>query len=330
MESKNSEIPVQEKLPEFNDISAAFERIKPYINRTPVLSCTGINNLINGELYFKCENFQKVGAFKYRGAMNSVLSTSDALQKNGFATHSSGNHAAALSLAAQKINSSAFVVMPDNAPAVKKEAVKSYGAIITWCKPTLEAREKTLSEVIQRTNATFIHPFNNPFVIAGQGTVAIEFLEEVKDLDIIIAPVGGGGLISGISIAAKYLNPNLIVIGAEPEMANDAYQSFIQGKIIPSIAPKTIADGLLTSLGTLTFQIIRSKVDNIFTASELSIIRAMRLIWERMKIIAEPSSSVPLAVIIENMEYFKNKRIGIIISGGNVDLDKLPFASNSQ
>jgi threonine dehydratase len=330
MVSNIIDVSAQEKVPKFSDIFAAFERIKPFINHTPVLSSAGINKLVESELYFKCENFQKVGAFKYRGAMNSVLNSPAILQKNGFATHSSGNHAAALSLAAQKINSRAFVVMPENAPAVKKKAVKSYGAEITWCKPTLEAREKTLLEVIERTNATFIHPYNNPFVIAGQGTVAIELLEEVKDLDIIIAPVGGGGLISGISIAAKYLNPKLIVIGAEPEMANDAYRSFLEGKIIPSIDPKTIADGLLSSLGTLTFQIIRSNVDEIFTASEISIISAMRLIWERMKIIAEPSSSVPLAIILENKGFFKNKKIGIIISGGNVDLDKLPFAANPQ
>jgi len=215
--------------------------------------------------------------------------------------------------------------MPENAPLTKKEAVKSYGGEITYCMPSLESRENTLKQIVDQTGATFVHPYNNPLVIAGQGTAALEFCSEIKDLDIIIAPIGGGGLISGTSIAAKALNSEIKVYGAEPEMANDAYISFNSGILTPSISPNTIADGLLSSLGDLTFRIIQLNVDKIFTASELSIIKAMRLIWERMKIIVEPSSAVPLAVILENNSFFKGKKVGVIISGGNVDLNKLPF-----
>jgi threonine dehydratase len=254
-----------------------------------------------------------------------VQSAQSSDKKNGFATHSSGNHAAALALAASIVHSKAFIVMPENAPLTKKEAVKSYGGEITYCKPSLESRENTLKQIVDQTGATFIHPYNNPLVIAGQGTAALEFCKELTDLDIIIAPIGGGGLISGTSIASKALNPGIKIYGAEPEMANDAYQSFNSGILVPSISPNTIADGLLSSLGDLTFKIIQSNVDKIFTASESSIVKAMRLIWERMKIIVEPSSAVPLAVILENGEFFKGKKTGIIISGGNVDLNKLPF-----
>ncbi|MFN8255326.1 MAG: pyridoxal-phosphate dependent enzyme [Bacteroidales bacterium] len=313
------------KLPDIEDILDAHDRIKLFINKTPVISSAGINKLVGAEIYFKCENFQKVGAFKYRGATNAVLCCSEKERKRGFATHSSGNHAAALSLAANKAGTKAFVVMPENAPEIKKAAVISYGAEITYCFPSLESRETTLNQLVEKTGAIFVHPYNNTNVIAGQGTAALELCDEIKDLEVIIAPVGGGGLLSGTSIAARYLNKNIEVIGAEPEMANDAFQSFKTRKIVPSVSPKSIADGLLASLGDLTFNIILNNVDHIFTAPEASIVAAMRLIWERMKIVVEPSSSVPLAIIMENKEFFKGKKIGIIISGGNVDLNKLPF-----
>ncbi len=325
----NKLIKAQENIPGFEDIMDAYERIKLLINRTPIISSANLNKLLDAELYFKCENFQKVGAFKYRGASNAVQSLNVKEQQKGFATHSSGNHAAALALAASKVNAKAYVVMPNNAPLVKKEAVKSYGAEITYCEPTLEDRENTLNQIIEKTGANFVHPYNNPMVIAGQGTVALEFCDEMDDLDIIIAPVGGGGLLSGTAIASKYLNPKIQVFGAEPEMANDAYKSFNSRIFVPSVSPKTIADGLLSSLGDLTFKIILSSVDKIFTASEMSIISAMRMIWERMKIVVEPSSAVPLAAIFENRSFFKGKKVGIIISGGNVDLSNLPF-NNSQ
>ncbi|MEA3316346.1 MAG: pyridoxal-phosphate dependent enzyme, partial [Bacteroidota bacterium] len=245
--------------------------------------------------------------------------------KRGVATHSSGNHAAALSLAAKNRNIPAYIVMPENASEIKKKAVETYGGNITLCKSTLDAREVTLEKVVNKTGAYFIHPYNNFDIICGQGTAAKEFLEKVPDLDCIIAPVGGGGLMSGTAIAAKAINPDIKVYAAEPEKADDAYRSFKQGVFIPVQRPKTIADGLLTSLSPLTFRIIRSNVDDIFTVKEQTIIDAMRMIWERMKIIVEPSSAVALAAVIENKYFFRSKKIGIIISGGNVDFDKLPF-----
>lgn len=311
--------------PSFSDIEEAYQRIQPLINKTPVLTSGMINEIFSADIYFKCENFQKVGAFKFRGASNAVQLLSDTEARKGVTTHSSGNHAAALSLAARQRGIPAYIVMPDNAPEIKKIAVKGYGAKITFCEPTLEAREKTLEKVQHETGATFIHPYNNFNVISGQGTAALELLKEYPFLDIIIAPVGGGGLLSGTAISAKAMNQKIKVYAAEPLNADDAYRSFKQGVIIPSVNPKTIADGLLTSLGSITFQVIREKVDDIFTAKEESIIQAMKLIWERMKIIVEPSSAVPLAIIIENIDLFKNKKIGIIISGGNVDLNHLPF-----
>jgi threonine dehydratase len=313
-------------LPDYKDIKSAHQRIISYIHQTPVLSSTGINAICNAELYFKCENFQKVGAFKFRGASNAIQSLSPQQMAKGVATHSSGNHAAALALAAYMMKTKSYVVMPENAPGIKKKAVKAYGAEITFCEPTLEAREKTLQRIVEKTGAIFIHPYNNASVIAGQGTAALELLNKINDLDILIAPVGGGGLLSGTAIAAKALKPDILVFGAEPEMANDAYLSFKSRKLFPSINPKTIADGLLTSLGSLTFEIILSKVDDIITVSENSIIEAMRMVWERMKIIIEPSSAVPLAAILTNPDLFAHKRIGLIISGGNVDLGKLPFS----
>jgi threonine dehydratase len=311
--------------PSIQNIKDAHQRIKPFIHKTPVLKSTLINELLNVDFYFKCENFQKVGAFKFRGATNAVQLLSNEEASMGVTTHSSGNHAAALSLAARQRGIPAYIVMPENAPEIKKIAVKSYGAEITFCEPTLEARERTLEMVQQKTGATFIHPYNNFNVIAGQGTAAVELLEEAPFLDIVIAPVGGGGLLSGTAIATKAIKPNAKVYAAEPLNADDAYRSFKQGVIIPSVKPNTIADGLLTSLGTITFEAIRHNVDDIFTAKEETIVQAMRLVWERMKVIIEPSAAVPLAIVIENQDFFRNKKVGIIFSGGNVDLNHLPF-----
>ena len=313
------------QIPTFKDIIDAHLLIKNKIHKTPVLSSNNLDIITGASLFFKCENFQKVGAFKFRGATNAVFNLKENELQNGVATHSSGNHAAALALAAQIRNTKAYIVMPENAPVVKINAVKGYNAEIIFCKPTLQARESTLEEVINKTNATFIHPYNNPKVISGQGTAAVELLEHNPDLDIIMAPVGGGGLLSGTAISAKNINKNIKVFAAEPKGADDAYKSFINKEIIPSINPKTIADGLLTSLGTITFEVIINYVDNIFTVSEDSIIKAMQLTWERMKIIIEPSSAVPLAAVLENKDVFLGKKVGIIISGGNVDLTKLPF-----
>lgn len=316
---------MKDRIPTYTDIVKAHERIQPFVHRTPVLTSSGINNIIGVQLYFKCENFQKVGAFKFRGATNAVRQLTSEEAEKGVTTHSSGNHAAALSLAARQMNIPAYIVMPESAPVIKKKAVKGYGAEITFCEPTLEAREKTLEKVQEKTGATFIHPYHNYKVICGQGTAAKEFLEDFPDLDAIIAPVGGGGLMSGTSIAAKAIKSDIQVFGAEPLNADDAYRSFKEGVLIPSLKPNTIADGLLTSLSSLTFQIIKDNVDDILTVKEETIVEAMRLIWERMKIIIEPSSAVPLAAIMENKYKFKDKNVGLIISGGNVDLQNLPF-----
>jgi len=289
------------------------------------MSSQQLNRIFGCEMFFKCENFQKVGAFKFRGATNAVLSLPESDRKRGVVTHSSGNHAAALSLAAGMNGVKAYIVMPETAPAVKKNAVAGYAADITFCKPTLQSREETTRDIVEKTGAVLVHPYDNFNVICGQGTAAIELLEERSDLEIIIAPIGGGGLMSGTSTAAKAINNRLKVFGAEPLNANDAYVSFTTGKLTPSVNPLTVADGLLTSLSELTFAIIRKNVDRIFTTREETIIECMRLIWERMKIIVEPSSATTLAVIMENPGEFKGKKVGIIISGGNVDFRKLPF-----
>ena len=313
------------QLPAFNDILAAHNLIELYIHRTPVLTSQSINTLMGCELFFKCENFQKVGAFKFRGATNAVFSLDDEAAAAGVGTHSSGNHAAALALAARIRGIQAHIVMPSNAPNIKKIAVEGYGAHITFCEPTLQAREETLKKLAENLGLTIIHPYNNFQVICGQGTAALELLDEVDGLEVVMCPVGGGGLLSGTAISSKAIRPGCKVIAAEPKGADDAFRSFRDGFIHPSVQPKTIADGLLTSLGELPFALIRQYVDEILTASEESIIAAMRMIWERMKIIIEPSSALPLAVILENREKFTGKRIGIILSGGNVELSKLPF-----
>lgn len=311
--------------PDKKIIIEAAKRIKNFVHRTPVLSSENINSLFNTEIFFKCENLQKAGVFKSRGAVNAIFSLSEDDLKNGVATHSSGNHAQALARAALLRNTNAYIVMPENSSKVKIAAVKNYGGEITFCESNLDSREKTLEKIIEKTQAVEIHPYNNCKIIAGQATATKELIEDVELLDIIMAPVGGGGLLSGTALATYYFSPGTKVIAAEPKQADDAYRSFYQKKFIPSINPNTIADGLLTSLGSLTFPIICEYVNEIMTVSEESIIQAMKLIWERMKIIIEPSSAVPLAAILENRKYFENKRIGIIFSGGNIDLNKIPW-----
>ena len=312
-------------IPNYSDVERAHEIVQKYAHRTPVLSSVSINQIVGAELFFKCENLQKVGAFKFRGACNAVFSLSEEDAQKGVATHSSGNHAAALALAGRMRRIAAHIVMPENSPEIKKKAVAGYGAKITFCKPTLQARESTLAQVIEETGATEIHPYNNFHVIAGQGTAAKELIEDQSEFDVLMAPVGGGGLLSGTAISTKHLLPACKVIAAEPAGADDAYRSFHSGKLVPSENPKTIADGLLTSLGERNFAIILEKVDDIVTVSEESIVEAMRMIWERMKIIIEPSSAVPLAAILEKKVDVQGKKVGIILSGGNLDFGKLPF-----
>ena len=311
--------------PDKKIIIEAAKRIKNFVHRTPVLSSENINSLFNTKIFFKCENLQKAGVFKSRGAVNAIFSLSEDELKNGVATHSSGNHAQALARAALLRNTNAYIVMPENSSKVKIAAVKNYGGEITFCESNLDSREKTLEKIIEKTQAVEIHPYNNCKIIAGQATATKELIEDVESLNVIMAPVGGGGLLSGTALATYYFSPGTKVIAAEPKQADDAYRSFYQKKFIPSINPNTIADGLFTSLGSLTFPIICEYVNEIMTVSEESIIQAMKLIWERMKIIIEPSSAVPLAAILENRKYFENKRIGIIFSGGNIDLNKIPW-----
>ena len=312
-------------IPTFDDIKLASDRINPYIHRTPVLTNASINGILDCEIYYKCENLQKAGAFKFRGATNAVLSLTGEEAKNGVATHSSGNHAAALTLAASQRGIKAFIVMPRTAAPVKIKAVEEYGAEIIFCEPTLQAREENLEKVVSQTQAVFIHPYTDCRIICGQATACLELIEEVENLDIIIAPVGGGGLLSGTALSATYLSPKIKVIGAEPEGADDAYRSLQEGKIIPSVNPNTIADGLRTSLGSITFPIIKKYVNQIITTNDKYIVEAMRLIWERMKLIVEPSAAITLAILLNNKKIARHKKIGIILSGGNVDLDNLPW-----
>ena len=311
------------QVPTKSDIEQAHERIKSYIHRTPVMTSNSLDELAGCQVYFKCENFQKVGAFKARGAMNAVLSLSREERARGVATHSSGNHAQALARAAKIMGIKAYIVMPRTAPEIKKKGVKGYGGEIFECEPTLASRESTLIEVIKKTGAVEIHPFNNYDVIAGQATAAKELIEEIPGLDFIIAPVGGGGLLSGTALAAKYFSPETVVIAGEPELANDAWRSLRSGEIEPASPPTSIADGLLTSLGTKTFPIILENVREIITVSDPEIISAMRWIWERLKITIEPSCAVPFAAVLKDKSKFTNKKIGIILSGGNVDLNKV-------
>lgn len=312
-------------IPSLDDIQEAAKRISTAANYTPILTSKSIDEICGCKIFFKCENFQKVGAFKFRGAYNTIASLSNEELQKGVVTHSSGNHAAALTLAAKLNDTTAYIVMPRTAPEIKKKAVQYYGAKITFCEPTLKSREETAQKIIDETGALLIHPFNNYSIITGQATAAYELINDSKALDFILTPVGGGGLLSGTALSTKYLSPQTKVIGCEPEGADDAFRSIRDGKIYPSENPKTICDGLLTSLGEKTFNIIQKYVDEIVTVNDDKIIEAMRLIWERMKIIVEPSSSVPLAVVMNNKSKFENKSVGIILTGGNVDLNKLPF-----
>lgn len=300
-------------------------RIDHMIHWTPLLRSSAINKLAGCQVFFKCENFQKVGAFKARGAANAVLKLSDSDRKNGVATHSSGNHAAALARAAAEAGIPAYIVMPSNAPEIKKQAVKEYGGEIFECAPNLQAREESLKALVDRYQATFIPPYDHCDVIEGQATCAFEIYEEGLSLDVLMAPVGGGGLLSGTALASHYYSPQTAVIGSEPEGADDARRSFVAGKRIPMENPHTIADGLLTSLGMINFEIISKHVTDILTANDTEIIAAMKLIYERMKIVIEPSCAVPLATLLKNKSLFKGKEVGIILSGGNVDLTRLPF-----
>ena len=309
-------------------IRAAHERIRPYIHRTPVLTNSWLNDACRASLFFKCENFQKVGAFKARGATNAVFALDDETARRGVATHSSGNHGAAVARAAKLRGIPAHIVMPSNSAKVKIRAVESYGAQVVYCEPTEESREIKCAEVVNQTGATLIHSFENEHVVAGQATAAMELLEDITDLDVIMCPVGGGGLLSGTAIAAKSMQPQIKVIAVEPENADDAAQSFRAGRRLVTEKKFTIADGLRTNIGEPNFAIVQSYVDDIVTVSEEAIISAMRTIWETMKIIIEPSSAVPYAAIADGAIDVNGKRTGIILTGGNVDLDTLPWSGN--
>ena len=309
------------------DVRSAAERIKGVGHRTPVLTSKTLDQLAGRKLFFKCENFQKVGAFKFRGGWNAVSMLSDGEAEKGVCTHSSGNHAQAVAYSAQKRGIPAYIVMPNNSPDVKLNAVKGYGANVTLCEPTLEARRTTLDGIAKKTGAAVIHPFNNPNVIAGQGTAALELIEEVSELDAVIAPIGGGGLMSGTCITTRSLLPKAKLFGAEPKGADDAYRSLKEGKMLPQENPNTICDGLLTSMGENTWNILKDHLNDIYTVSDDEVIKAMKLIWERMKIIIEPSCATPVAVVMspEFKQLEGIEKIGIILTGGNIDLSKLPF-----
>lgn len=312
-------------IPTFDDVLAAHERIKPHIHRTPVLTSSYFNDLIGAELFFKCENFQKAGAFKVRGASNAVFGLRNQDAAKGVCTHSSGNHALSLSYAAGRRGIPCNVVMPRTAPAAKKAAVRGYGGTITECEPSTSSREAVFAEVQAATGGNFVHPYNDPRVIAGQGTCSVEFLEQTDGLDMMVAPIGGGGMISGTCLSLSTLAPEVKIIAAEPEQADDAYRSFKAGHIIADDAPSTVADGLKVPLKELTWHFVSNHVSDILTCSEQEIIDAMKLTWQRMKIVMEPSCAVPLATILKNKEYFAGKRVGVIVTGGNVDLDTLPW-----
>nr|WP_205911801.1 beta-hydroxyaspartate dehydratase BhcB [Rhodobacter sp. SGA-6-6] len=312
-------------VPTFDDVLAAHERIAPYIHRTPVLTSSYLNDLTGAELFFKCENFQKAGAFKVRGACNAVFGLSDEMAAKGVATHSSGNHALSLSYAAGQRGIPCHVVMPRTAPQAKKDAVRGYGGQITECEPSTSSREAVFAEVEARTGAEFVHPYNDPRVIAGQGTCSRELLEQVEGLEAVVAPIGGGGMISGTCLTLSTLAPGVEVFAAEPLNADDAARSFRAGHIIADDAPETVADGLKVPLKDLTWHFVSGHVKDVLTATEEQIVDAMKLIWKRMKIVMEPSSAVPLACILANRERFRGRRIGVIVTGGNVDLDRLPW-----
>ncbi|MEM1432383.1 MAG: beta-hydroxyaspartate dehydratase BhcB [Pseudomonadota bacterium] len=312
-------------VPTYDDVVAAHERIAPYIHRTPVLTSSYFNELSGAELFFKCENFQKAGAFKVRGASNAVFGLSDEMAEKGVATHSSGNHALSLSYAAGRRGIPCHVVMPRTAPEAKKAAVRGYGGLITECEPSTTSREAVFADVQAETGAEFVHPYNDPRVIAGQATCSRELMEQVSGLDAVIAPIGGGGMVSGTCLTLSNTAPGVEIYAAEPEQADDAYRSFKAGHIIADDAPQTIADGLKVPLKELTWHFVSNHVTDILTASEQEIIDAMKLTWQRMKIVMEASCAVPLATILKNPEVFRGKRVGVIVTGGNVDMDKLPW-----
>lgn len=306
-------------------IRAAHERIRPLIHRTPVLTSARLDAASGASLFFKCENFQKVGAFKARGAANAVFALDDETARRGVATHSSGNHAAALARAAKLRGIASHIVMPSNSPKVKVRAVEGYGGRIVFCEPTQKARETACARVIEETGATLIHPFENEQVMAGAGTIAVELMEDVPDLDLVLCPVGGGGVLCGTAVAAKTIRPGIKVIATEPAGAADAAESFRQNRLIYQENKNTIADGLRTNLGAINFALIQCYVDDVVVVSEESIVAAMRTIWETMKIIIEPSAAVPYAAILEERIDFRAKKVGIILTGGNVDLEALPW-----
>ena len=312
-------------IPALKEVQAAVKRIAPYVQNTPVLTSTTIDRMLKATVYFKCENFQRGGAFKIRGACNAILQLSEDERARGVITHSSGNFAAALALAANALNTKAYIVMPTNAPSVKRDAVAGYGAQIIDCEPTLKSRESTMEAFRKKKEATFIHPSNDMNVILGNSTAVMELAKQAEQLDVVIAPVGGGGLLAGTALAVNHLHYYIETIGAEPFGADDAYLSLKTGKIQPSINPKTIADGLKTQLGDQNFPIIRKLVSKIIRVEESEIIEAMKFIWERMKIVNEPSSAVAVAAMFRNSSEFKNRKVGVILSGGNVDLSNLPF-----
>ena len=319
--------PMRKYAASIEDVRSAAERIKGVGHRTPVLTSKTLDQLAGRKLFFKCENFQKVGAFKFRGGWNAVSMLSDGEAEKGVCTHSSGNHAQAVAYSAQKRGIPAYIVMPNNSPDVKLNAVKGYGANVTLCEPTLEARRTTLDGIAKKTGAAVIHPFNNPNVIAGQGTAVLELIEEIGELDAVIAPIGGGGLMSGTCITTRSLLPKAKLFGAEPKGADDAYRSLKEGKMLPQENPNTICDGLLTSMGENTWKILKDHLNDIYTVSDDEVIKAMKLIWERMKIIIEPSCATPVAVVMgpEFKQLKGIEKIGIILTGGNIDLAKLPF-----
>jgi threonine dehydratase len=308
-----------------DDMRAAHERIKPYINHTPVLRSQYLDDLTGAQLFFKCENFQEAGAFKVRGASNAVFGLSDEAAERGVCTHSSGNHALSLSYAAGRRGIPCNVVMPRTAPQAKKDAVRRYGGIITECEPSTTSREAVFAEVQAATGGEFVHPYNDPRVICGQATCSAEFIEQVDGLDVMVAPIGGGGMISGTCLTLSNLAPEIKIIAAEPEQADDAYRSFNAGHIIADDAPETIADGLKVPLKENTWHFVSKFVTDIQTASEQEIIDAMKITWKHLRIVMEPSCAVPLAVILKNPEVYRGKRVGVIVTGGNVDLDKLPW-----
>ena len=312
-------------IPTYADMLSAHERIQPHIRRTPVRTSDYLDDLTGARLFFKCENFQEPGAFKVRGAANAVFGLDEAQAARGVATHSSGNHASCLSYAAMRRGIRCNVVMPRTAPQAKKDTVRRYGGVITECEPSTSSREATFAEVQARTGGDFVHPYNDPRVIAGQGTCSKEFMEQTDGLDMVVAPIGGGGMISGTCLTLATLAPETKVIAAEPEQADDAYRSFKAGHIIADDAPRTIADGLLVPLKDLTWHFVSNHVSEIYTASDAEIVEAMKLIWKHLRVVMEPSSAVPLATVLKNRDAFAGKRVGIIITGGNVDLDRLPW-----